>query len=361
MADIRVLRIISDLQVGGVQRQMLRTAGYLRQWGVETEVCCQKYLGPLAKIYEEQNYQVHLIPFKTRMQPSALLALRKLAVQGNFHIVHAHQYQSCMGANYALFGNRRVKIVNSYHSFQPVHSASQSFQLRLTRGKASRFIAVSEAVKQPLLKAGIPDKKIVVIHNGVEIHGDPTPIPPRKADEPIRLLYAGRFVKQKRLELMLDVIERCAQREIPVHLTMLGDGPTFGRIARLINQRNLTPYIDTPGVSHEVPAWLEKSHLYLSTSEREGFANSLLECSAAGRGFVASDIPPHREMQNGTQCGILAPDDPDAYADALKDLAAHPEKIQTMGTAAFARVQEFSDENTARKYLDLYRDILGSE
>lgn len=358
---IRVLRVISDLQVGGVQRQMMRSARYLRQNGVETEICCQRETGPLRDDFEKAGFPVHFIPFKKRLDPKALWNLRRLGRRGGFHIVHAHQYQSNLAANVAFLGCRRVHIINSYHSVRPVYSGTQALQLKLTKCLPGAIIAVSEAVREPLLNLGVPRRRIVVIHNGVEVPSAPARFPEQLPQGPLQLLYAGRFVKQKRLEMLVDVIRACRDGGVPVHLTLLGDGPVVGRVKRRIREQGVSDQVRLEGVSHDVPGWLAKKDLYISVSEREGFANALLECCAQGRGFVASDIPPHREMAGNSGCGILVPDNLEEWVKTLKELEGDRSKVREMGRAAFERVQIFSDAATARKYLELYQRVLGKE
>lgn len=358
MMAMRALRVIADLQVGGVQRMMLRTLRGLRDAGVESEVCCQRARGALADTFESEGFPVHLVSFRSRLDLRALVRLRRLISEKGFDVVHAHQYQSNIAVNTACIGGVRARVINSYHSSLPVRNFTQALQLRLTRGVPSAFIAVSDAVREALLHHGVPAAKTHVIHNGVPLPPAPAPFPKRGHGEPVQLIYAGRFVSQKRLTLMLDVVKRCVERGIPVHCTMLGEGPIVGRIRRLAGQGRLEGAITLPGVTHDVPSWLAKSDLYISTSEREGFANALLECCAAGRGFIASDIPPHREMLGDSGAGFLVGDSPDAWADILEGLARDRSELERLGAAAFQRVQDFSEQATCQKLLDLYSKVL---
>jgi glycosyltransferase involved in cell wall biosynthesis len=67
----------------------------------------------------------------------------------------------------------------------------------------------------------------------------------------------------------------------------------------------------------ELPAYLNSSDVYLSTSLSDGTSLSLLEAMACGLGLVLTDVPAIREWA-GSENGIIIPrDDPDAVADAL--------------------------------------------
>lgn len=355
---MRVVRVISDLKVGGVQRQMLCTFRYLRSKGVDSCVVCQNEGGALEETFREEGFGVYVIPFRQRLDPFALWKLRRLCRSLNVDIAHGHQYQSNIACNLALVGSG-VRVINSYHNLRPFYSSSQRRQARWMQGIPARFIAVSESVKAPLVECGIRPGRIRVIYNGVSVPAEPMPFVDREGGASVELVYAGRFVKQKRLPLLVDVMEVCRERGLPVHLTLLGQGPRFGRVQRRVREKGLEDYVALPGVTHDVAGWLGKSDLYITASEREGFANALLECSAAGRGFLASDIPPHQEMCGNTDAGWIVEARPEAFADVLSQICADRSIVKRMGWAAFKRVQEFSDVKTSEEYLDLYREVLG--
>jgi glycosyltransferase involved in cell wall biosynthesis len=79
---------------------------------------------------------------------------------------------------------------------------------------------------------------------------------------------------------------------------------------------------------------------------------------AVGLPVVVSDIEVLREVVGDP--GVFAdPDDPVAFAEAISDLLQHRKKREKLGREAKNRARsEFSIESTARKYSDLYDEIL---
>ncbi len=355
---IKTLRVIYDLQVGGVQRQLLRLLPLLRQQGVETEICCLKEEGDMAGAFRDAGFQVHLIPLRSRMDPAGLYRLRRFAQKNGFQIVHSHMYASNTAVNAAGVA-AGFRIVNSYHSQSPFRNAHQAKMARRLSRFAGRIIAVSGAVRTPLLEAGMPEKKIRIVYNGVSLPEDPPPPPKRRKGEPLRLFWAGRFVKQKRPAMLIDLAKACQHKNVPIRLTMIGEGPLYEEIRKRVEEEGLGDCVSFTGWQKDISPSIRRNDLYVSASNREGFPNTLLEVCAQGRGFLVADIPPNQEVLGESGAGFCASDDMAEWAGILERLADNPEELDQLSRNARERVRRFSIENTAQEMLAIYEEALG--
>ncbi len=134
----------------------------------------------------------------------------------------------------------------------------------------------------------VPDTKLRVVPNGI----DPerfTPYGP--ALNGGYLLFVGRLVPYKGLEVLLDALDRSMEIDRP--LVVAGDGPLRGE---------LEAQADTLGVDatflgyvpdDELPALYRGAALTLlpSANGQEAFGITLLESMACGTPVVASDLP----------------------------------------------------------------------
>lgn len=229
---MKVLRVIYDLQIGGVQRMLLQSLPLLKEEGIDTQICCLKKEGNMAEAFLKKGIPVHIIPFSSRLDPIGLFRLRRFVFKNNFQIVHAHMYASNMAVNVALIGAKQVRIVNGYHSSRPFHSRSQERMARVTKKIPHRFIAVSQSVKDALLKNCLEEDRIVIIHNGVIAPKQMTPVPEKPGSYPLELVWAGRFVKQKRVDMLVDLVAACKKEDVPVRLTLVGDVPPTSALQR---------------------------------------------------------------------------------------------------------------------------------
>jgi|GEM_PF-1632535 len=355
---MKVLRIIYDLQVGGVQRMLLQTLPLLREKGVETDICCLKREGDLASQFRDLGFTIHVIPLHSRMDPIGLFQLRRLVHRLSYQIIHAHMYASNMAANAALLGTHRVAIINSYHSQKPFLGRRQALMCRLTRKIPDQFIAVSDVVRGELIKMGFPPEKITVIHNGIVCPNEPIPLPEKSAGAALEVLWAGRFVKQKRIAMLIELLALSRQESIPVHLTLVGDGPLLSEMKQKVKENGLEERVTFTGWKSDIKPYIDRAEIYLSASHREGFPNTLLEVCACGRGFLVADIPPNREVIGSHRAGFLLGDYLPDWMTILKRLYNNREEIRTLSCEAFQIALEYTIERTCEKTIALYERLI---
>jgi glycosyltransferase involved in cell wall biosynthesis len=108
-----------------------------------------------------------------------------------------------------------------------------------------------------------------------------------------------------------------------------------------------------PGVTDLLLA----SDLGAFSSRKEGMPNGVLECMAAGKAIVASDLPGVRDaLGPGCTDVLVAPGDAAGFACKLADMLGNGEKRAAMGERNAARIRsEFAVERMAERHLDVIR------
>jgi glycosyltransferase involved in cell wall biosynthesis len=93
---------------------------------------------------------------------------------------------------------------------------------------------------------------------------------------------------------------------------------------------------------------------------REGVPKVLIEAAACERSIVTTDMPGCREIVQDGENGLLVPPkDPDALADALRELIDSPERRRSMGARGRQIVKdEFSIEKVVRETMEVYDELL---
>ncbi|MDX2176515.1 MAG: glycosyltransferase [Candidatus Sumerlaeia bacterium] len=348
--------MIPDLQMGGVQRMLLKALPRLRPLGIETEVVCIGARGELAAELERLAVPLHLAPFRSRLDPLGVLRLRRLARARGANILHGHMYAANVAVMAASLGRRPWAAVASYHSQTPFFGASQRRTARLLRNVPDAYVAVSESVAEPLRAAGLPPERIHTLPNGAELPESSAPLPPYALGEPLRAVWTGRFVKAKRLARMVEWVAACRDAGLAVHLELVGDGPLFAEVRDRAASLGVADRVAFPGAVADVKPHLRAAHLFASMSEREGFSNALLEACAEARGFLLSDIPPYREMLGDSRAGECLPDELPAWVAAAKSLDAA--RLAEMSAEARRRAEAYSLDAAAERYAALYRRLI---
>ena len=176
-------------------------------------------------------------------------------------------------------------------------------------------IVPSEYLKGIVSAWGISEKKIVVIHNGIEL---PKQVPEPGRPEGFFVVSSGRRVPWKGFE----GIERVVARE-------------SGWICRIVS-----------GVSHEEAlGWARVADVFVLNSTYEGLAHALIEAMMLGTPVVATAVGGNPELVEDGVTGLLVPaGDDDALHAALKRIADDPAAAHKRAKVARERMQSFSVE-----------------
>ncbi|MBB4037354.1 glycosyltransferase involved in cell wall biosynthesis [Dysgonomonas hofstadii] len=102
-------------------------------------------------------------------------------------------------------------------------------------------------------------------------------------------IFIGRFSKEKNPDILFNVFKHYLRSDIG--LIMLGNGPMWDNL-----KNEECDNIIMPGFTTRVYDYLKVADYYISTSDTEGLANTLLESMTVGLPMLLSDIPSHHEI-----------------------------------------------------------------
>jgi glycosyltransferase involved in cell wall biosynthesis len=168
------------------------------------------------------------------------------------------------------------------------------------------------------------------------------------------LIYAGRLLRAKRVDLLLRAVALIARRHPGALLTVFGDGPAKDELVRLADELGIGPQVDFRGhveTSEEVWRNLGKARIAVQPSEREGFGLFPLEAMAAGLPVVYCESPESalpELVRDGIE-GICTPADPAPLAAALDRLLTDDEEWRRLQRNALERAAGYDWEEVARQ------------
>lgn len=102
-------------------------------------------------------------------------------------------------------------------------------------------------------------------------------------------IFIGRFSSEKNPHILIDAFRKLNNPGIG--LIMLGNGPLWEELSK-----EKIENIVLPGFKPNVYDYLLASDYYISASDVEGLANTLLESMTIGLPMLLSDIPSHKEV-----------------------------------------------------------------
>jgi colanic acid/amylovoran biosynthesis glycosyltransferase len=181
--------------------------------------------------------------------------------------------------------------------------------------RTSRFICVSNAIRQHAINAGFPKEKLTVHYTGVDC-SQFTPIEAGKRD-PHLIVFVGRLVEKKGCQYLLRAMSMLQSHPgvtAPPRLVAIGDGPLRGELEALSRQLSLNAQFLGEQPSETVRNWVGKARVLCNPSvtaadgDSEGFGMVFTEAQAMGTPAVGSLHGGIPEAVRDGMTGLLAPE-----------------------------------------------------
>lgn len=192
---------------------------------------------------------------------------------------------------------------------------------------------------------------------------DQPPLP--KPDGTMQILWAGRMLDWKSIDLILQAVQLVKGRGLDFTLTLIGDGPDRKRIENLADELNLKTGVKylPPTSPDEIRQAMKRSHIYvLPSNYMEGWGVVLNEAMGEGCAVVASEAAGASKMliKDG-ETGFLFPvGDFRVLADKLEYLLSHRKEAEEMGVRAWKCLKElWGPELAATRLVTLINGLLG--
>jgi glycosyltransferase involved in cell wall biosynthesis len=377
MADpkpLNLLRVITRLPVGGIERKILAVLPRLNPEKFRPRLVCIHERGALADELEASGVPVDLCPMSSRLSPSGIYRLAALMRKHEIHVVHAHMYRSAIPATIAARFARVPVVITQVHNVGTWETRRQRWLDSFLCRWRSAVIAVSESVRHDVLQnLAIPENKVRVIHNGVDVErftGDFASAESRQTarvatraalglqPDDVVIVYHGRLVDQKNPEALVKIASEVAQRRKGVVVLVVGDGPCRADLEQSAANRKVSHLIRFLGRRDDIPELLRASDIYVLPSFREGFSNALIEALAAGLPAVATDVGGNAEAVEHGRSGWIVPPRNDAlFLSAVAGLVDNSAERAGMSAEARKRAAFFSIENMIANVEALYTEL----
>jgi glycosyltransferase involved in cell wall biosynthesis len=211
--------------------------------------------------------------------------------------------------------------------------ARQRGRRRLIRNvllEADAVVTASRDLRSKVIGLGVGPEKVHVAYRGVDAEvfapGDKREARRRLgiAADAKALLWVGRMVPVKGLDVLIDACARLRQQGRGCHLYLVGEGPRKPVLEGAGRSRGLG--VDTtfvgPVAQARLADWYRAADLTVLPSLSEGVPNVLRESQSCGTPFVASDVGGIAEIAHEGRDRLVPPGDPEALARALAEALA---------------------------------------
>lgn len=244
-------------------------------------------------------------------------------------------------------------------------------QLRtaITSWPMSRVIAVSEFVKNDLVKRGFAADDIVVRYLCAdEEKFKPDPDARQKwveeysiAPDELMMSSVTLFRPFKSPETLVETAAVLAQRQVRARLFMAGDGAMLKDLKELGNKLEVSDRIHWLGFCNDPRSLMQASDVFLLASVGEAGGFVLSEAMGCGTPIVGSASGVIAECVEEGKTGFLAtPKDANSFADAIEKLARDPSLLQSMRIRSRERMlRYFTVDIHVHNTVGVYQSLFG--
>jgi glycosyltransferase involved in cell wall biosynthesis len=237
---------------------------------------------------------------------------------------------------------------------------------------ADAFVAMSRVIRDEMREAGVPRERIVLLPHGVDTERfSPATAEAKLAlrrdlglPEGVLAVYAGRLLRGKGLETLVDAFAAIADQAPGLGVVMVGSGEgqalsiedeLRGRVAA----RGLGARVVFAGRSERVEDYLRSADVFVFPSVFEALGIALVEAAACALPAVASRTGGIVDVvEDGVSGRLVAPGDAAALSEALLRLSADPGLRSRMGRAArTTALARFDERDGIERYRALFREV----
>ena len=205
-------------------------------------------------------------------------------------------------------------------------------------------------------EGGLPDSKLLVIPNGVDVSrfeaAAAVDLQALGIHAPRVATFVGRLDYQKGLDWLLETAPDWMLARPEVDLLFVGGGPQETELKRLVGRLQLDDRVHFVGRRGDVPGILKASDLFVLPSRWEGMPNVLLEAMAARLPIVSTRAEGVEELLGPTaEAQTVAFGDSAALSERMQALLSDEIASGNLAAANHDRVaEEFTLDAMTRRY-----------
>lgn len=380
---MKILRILSELDFGGVEQVALNTFPALNE-RVTLQVLVLNKGGKISRKLEKGGISIKTLHLNPRIPNFKLIKLiRKEIRLFQPDVVHSQGAEANFHGILAASYEKVPKIIAEEIGI-PNHHSLWKWVFRWVYAKAHGVIAISEAVKEEIVGLGeVPSGKVRVIYNPVDyerleigeeriewieskefvqrtnlVRGKDAGEDNEKADKSFVFVTTCRLVPIKNLGRLIEAFGGLVKGnpDKNLRLRIVGDGPERENLEKEIRDKGLENRVEILGFQEDIWPFLFESDIFILPSLREGSSVSLAEAMTVGLPSIVTQVGGASEILGESQSGFLIdPLDSNSIQSAMQQmLDLSQEERHAMGQRAKKESQRFSVDTYIKELMNIY-------
>ncbi|MDT8447228.1 MAG: glycosyltransferase family 4 protein [bacterium] len=174
------------------------------------------------------------------------------------------------------------------------------------------------------------------------------------------MVAAGHLTWRKGYQVAVEALGRIKEQLGEAQLFIFGEGELRAPLEASIKQLGLSGKVHLPGHRSNVVEYLVDADLFLMPSvDFEDFPYANLEAMILGKPIIGTEVAGIPEQVADGQTGlVIAPNDPEALAQAIASLLENPQRRQEMGQKAKARFfEQYDNQPVMNRFISLFSEL----
>jgi glycosyltransferase involved in cell wall biosynthesis len=366
----QVMHVLPSLHsCGGAEQLVYRMVRSMIGNHYAPIVCCIDSLGDLGLQLQQEGVAVYCRRQERSLDVALIWWMSRIIRSENVQVVHAHMYEAFEHSVPAAVLAGRVKVLYTVHGrlYPEERMLRRRIMYPLWSLGVDCFVSISEKTRKAMAYYDFhPEKKIRVIHNGIEVRAggkiedSQTMRRSLGLDENSRVLgTAARLEDIKNIPMMLRSFRRVLGVHPDSYLVLAGDGSRIQYLKDYSEELGISRNVLFLGLRNDLSRIYPLFDVFLLSSFTEGISVSLLEAMSHGVPAVVTDVGGNSEIVLEGETGYLVPSDDDAMmAEKITALLNSKDLADTLGRNGRDRVQRhFSFDGMMEEYLSVYRSL----
>ena len=358
---MKVLHIITSLDIGGAEKLMVDLLPRLKERDVEVELLV--FVGRRTMFYEQLEREgIKITTFTDKgsvYNPLHILRLFRFIKKHRFDVIHTHNTApQIFSALIAMLSS--VVLVTTEHSTSNHRRNWKWYRIvdAWMYSKYAKVICISDATESILreyLACNSNDDKFLTICNGIDIakYMNAGSISDYCTNKRVITMVAG-FRYQKDQDTLIRAMQHIPSNEY--ELWLIGDGERRGELERVVSTLGLQDVVKFWGVRGDVPSLLKTSDVVVLSSHIEGFGLAAVEGMSVGKPFIASDVDGLNDVTRGA--GLLFKHGDDKHlAELITTLMDDKELYNKVANQCLERAKQYDISRMVEGYMKVYKEL----
>jgi L-malate glycosyltransferase len=374
-----VFDLVYPYNVGGVQKRIWEIALRLAQRGHDVTLFGMKYWDGDDIIYKEGVRLWGVCPVQKlfvdghrSIKEAVYFAFKVLSplCKEKYDIVDCQEFPHfpCFSAKLACILYKQPLVITWYEFWgnywyeyigRVKGSIGRLVELIVTK-LPDKIIPISNMINSDLRRAGVPEKRLKTVFNGVDVEGIRNATVTHEESD---IIFAGRLVEHKNVDMLIKAIDLLRQRIPSVKCVIIGDGPEKNRLENLATELNVKENVSFLGFLAEdkdVIGYIKSSKIFVLPSKREGLPNTILEANSCGIPVIIVNENNNAGVDvvtNGKNGFIVEPT-AEAIEEKLYHLLSDKRILEQMKAGIANTVEQYNWPLIVRTLENTYMEIL---